>query len=131
MAGVRDRPWRKRLRGLHQQPIHQYVDRSEDLHNGHRDRDREHVRGAGRVLPGGGEAEQLLQRLHVKQRDSDQVWVGYGVECSTKYEKTIYCANCGDSRSVLCRNGACVELSVCHNTNNDTEVKRVMEMGGW
>ena len=56
---------------------------------------------------------------------------GERVECSTKYEKTIYCVNCGDSRSVLCRNGACVELSVCHNTNNETEVKRVLEMGGW
>ncbi|KAK8831194.1 hypothetical protein WA577_003365 [Blastocystis sp. JDR] len=49
---------------------------------------------------------------------------------NTKYEKTIYCVNCGDSQSVLCRNGACVELSVCHNTNNETEVKRVLEMGG-
>ena len=128
---MKRRPRRERLRGLHQQPVHQHADRAEDLRDGHRDGDREHLRGAGRVVPGGGEAEQLLQRVHVEQRDSDQVRAGERVEYSTKYEKTIYCVNCGDSRSVLCRNGACVELSVCHNTNNETEVKRVLEMGGW
>lgn len=49
---------------------------------------------------------------------------------STKYEKTIYCANCGDSRAVLCRNGTSIELNVCHNTSNPTEVARIMEAGG-
>lgn len=49
---------------------------------------------------------------------------------STKYEKMIYCANCGDSRAVLCRNGTSIELNVCHNTSNPTEVDRILEAGG-
>lgn len=49
---------------------------------------------------------------------------------STKYEKTIYCVNCGDSRSVLCRNGTCVELSVTHNTRNANEIQRIIDAGG-
>ena len=42
----------------------------------------------------------------------------------------IYCANCGDSRSVLCRNGTCIELNVCHNVNNEKEVQRIKDAGG-
>lgn len=50
---------------------------------------------------------------------------------STKYEKTIYCANCGDSRAILCRNGTSIELNICHNTANSNEVKRILEAGGY
>ena len=49
---------------------------------------------------------------------------------STKYEKTIYCANCGDSRAVLCRNGTSIELNVCHDTSNTNEINRIIQAGG-
>ena len=120
----------QRLRGVHQQPVYQHAGVASVLLHGHRDGCGEHVRGAGQVVLGGGEAESLLQRLHVEQRDSDQVRVEAVVKSSTKYDKTIYCVNCGDSRSVLCRNGTCIELSVCHDTNNENEVRRVLEVGG-
>ena len=57
--------------------------------------------------------------------------VGPFSQNSTKYEKTIYCANCGDSRAVLCRNGTSIELNICHNTANPNEVKRILEAGGF
>ena len=50
---------------------------------------------------------------------------------STKYEKTIYCANCGDSRAVLCRNGTSIELNVCHDTSNTNEINRIVKAGGY
>ena len=68
-----------------------------------------------------------IQLFLSSMRFSSNIQVNHN---STKYEKTIYCANCGDSRSVLCRNGTCVELNVCHNTSNGKEVQRVKEIGG-
>ena len=45
----------------------------------------------------------------------------------------IYCANAGDSRTVLSRsNGSeCVPLSDDHKPDNDDEKKRIMDAGGF
>ena len=40
-------------------------------------------------------------------------------------EKKIYCANAGDSRAVLCRNGQQIELSEDHKPQNEDETKRI------
>lgn len=37
----------------------------------------------------------------------------------------IYCANAGDSRAVLCREGKAVPLSEDHKPDNDSELKRI------
>ena len=40
-------------------------------------------------------------------------------------KENIYCANAGDSRAVLCRKGAVVELSEDHKPDNELEEKRI------
>lgn len=40
-------------------------------------------------------------------------------------QENIYCANCGDSRSVLFTNGKAYPLSEDHKPDNATELKRI------
>ena len=42
---------------------------------------------------------------------------------------SIYCANSGDSRAVLCRNSQAVELSFDHKPDNDDEQARIESAG--
>ena len=42
---------------------------------------------------------------------------------------TIYCANSGDSRAVLCRDSKAVELSHDHKPQNDEELSRIESSG--
>lgn len=42
---------------------------------------------------------------------------------------SIYCANSGDSRAVLCRNSEAVELSFDHKPDNDDELARIEQAG--
>jgi len=43
----------------------------------------------------------------------------------------LHCANVGDSRAVLCRNGAAMDVSVDHRASNPAEAARVVEAGGF
>ena len=42
----------------------------------------------------------------------------------------IFCANVGDSRAVLCRNGKAINLSKDHKVSNEEELQRVQSLGG-
>jgi serine/threonine protein phosphatase PrpC len=44
--------------------------------------------------------------------------------------KTLYVANAGDSRSILCKNGKVVELSFDHKPDNEKEKTRINKAGG-
>lgn len=46
------------------------------------------------------------------------------------YNNTIYVANVGDSRAVLCSNGKAVELSSDHKPNRVDEHNRIINLGG-
>lgn len=43
----------------------------------------------------------------------------------------LYCANAGDSRSIASVNGQVEVLSMDHKPNNEIELKRICEAGGW
>lgn len=43
---------------------------------------------------------------------------------------TVFCANIGDCRSVICRNGKALCLSQDHKPTNAFETKRIKEAGG-
>jgi len=46
-------------------------------------------------------------------------------------QRMIYCANAGDSRAILCRDGKGVLLSVDHKATNEEEAQRVITAGGF
>lgn len=43
--------------------------------------------------------------------------------------ESIYCANSGDSRAVLCSKGNAIALSFDHKPSNDDEMKRIEKSG--
>jgi len=43
----------------------------------------------------------------------------------------VYCANCGDARAILCRNGQPLALSDDHKPDRADEVKRIEAAGGF
>jgi serine/threonine protein phosphatase PrpC len=46
-------------------------------------------------------------------------------------DKKIYCANAGDSRSVMSKGGNAVEMSKDHKPDSEDEKKRIEEAGGY
>ena len=42
----------------------------------------------------------------------------------------VFCANVGDSRAVLCRNGKAINLSHDHKSQNPDEAERIRKAGG-
>lgn len=43
----------------------------------------------------------------------------------------IYCVNLGDCRSVLCREGRAINLSVDHKATLPSEIDRIKKVGGY
>lgn len=46
-------------------------------------------------------------------------------------DKKIYCANVGDSRAIASVRGKCDRLSNDHKPNNEKELQRIINAGGW
>eukprot|EP00922_Rhytidocystis_sp_ex-Travisia-forbesii_P018016 GHVS01026835.1.p1 GENE.GHVS01026835.1~~GHVS01026835.1.p1 ORF type:complete len:604 (-),score=135.14 GHVS01026835.1:478-2106(-) len=44
---------------------------------------------------------------------------------------SVFCANCGDARAVLCRAGGVVQLSCDHKPDREDEAARIREAGGF
>eukprot|EP00401_Gymnodinium_catenatum_P074162 CAMPEP_0117474374 /NCGR_PEP_ID=MMETSP0784-20121206/9251_1 /TAXON_ID=39447 /ORGANISM="" /LENGTH=612 /DNA_ID=CAMNT_0005268597 /DNA_START=42 /DNA_END=1880 /DNA_ORIENTATION=+ len=43
----------------------------------------------------------------------------------------VFCANCGDSRALLCREGRAIQLSLDHKPDRSDELERIKEAGGF
>lgn len=52
------------------------------------------------------------------------------VQGKTSKSPVVYCANAGDARAVLCRDGVAHRLSYDHKPTDPAERRRVTEMGG-
>jgi len=46
-------------------------------------------------------------------------------------KRMLYCANAGDSRAVLCRDGKSISLTIDHKATNPSEIERVVQAGGF
>jgi len=49
----------------------------------------------------------------------------------TNGQRVLYCANAGDSRAVLCRDGKAICLTEDHKASNKSEAERVIAAGGF
>ena len=81
--------------------------------------------GLGRGLgPGGSD-------LQVCEVEDHRVSAGCTAVCCLVRGNEIVCANAGDSRAVLCRNGQAVPLSYDHKPSQERERARVHAAGGF
>lgn len=55
---------------------------------------------------------------------------GCSAICALVVGSTLYVANAGDSRAVLCRNGSAVALSKDHKPQDPLELNRILKAGG-
>jgi len=58
------------------------------------------------------------------------VYSGTTICAALIIQDTLYVANCGDTRAVLCRKGKPIRLSVDHNLKLESEKKRILDLGG-
>jgi len=79
-----------------------------------------------------GDYENALTKAFLKL-DSDVEKQDYAQDTGTTAcvvlitPTEIYCANAGDSRGVLCRDGKAVALSEDHKPDNEDEIKRIQK----
>ena len=70
--------------------------------------------------------EKTFHELDNKVKTEDYADMTGTTACVVLITKdTIYCANSGDSRAVLCRDSKAVELSHDHKPQNDDELSRI------
>lgn len=46
-------------------------------------------------------------------------------------DNILICANVGDARAVLCRNGKAIDLSIDHKASRPDEQERIKKQGGY
>ncbi|CAD8202586.1 unnamed protein product [Paramecium octaurelia] len=66
-----------------------------------------------------------------KANDSDDSYAGCTANVALIHKNTLYVANAGDSRSVLCRNNTNFDMSVDHKPDNQEEKQRIERAGGF
>ena len=77
--------------------------------------------------------EALRQVIDPKEKDDAQIamFTGCTANVLVIQDKKLYFANAGDSRSVMCKNGNAVPMSVDHKPSIPAELKRIEKAGGW
>ncbi|CAD8176664.1 unnamed protein product [Paramecium pentaurelia] len=67
----------------------------------------------------------------IKGGDDDVSYAGCTANVALFYKNTLYVANAGDSRSVLCRENKNYDMSVDHKPDNYEEKQRIERAGGF
>ncbi|KAM3146079.1 hypothetical protein pb186bvf_001736 [Paramecium bursaria] len=67
----------------------------------------------------------------IKGSDDDASYAGCTANVALIHKNTLYCANAGDSRSVLCRSNGPFDMSVDHKPDNPEEKARIEKAGGF
>lgn len=90
------------------------------------------------------EATRLMMKISLLKRIEEQQTLPEGINdsgtaadgvgctavCVLLSKKEVVCANAGDSRAIMCRDGQPVELSHDHKPNDDRERRRIAAAGG-
>lgn len=85
--------------------------------------------------PQNSQMQMLSQLMNAKSAESDDVSMRTGCTSSIfvidENERVMYFANAGDSRSVLCKNGTAIAMSIDHKPELETEKNRIYKANGW
>ena len=77
--------------------------------------------------------EMLRQVIDPKEQPDAKIsmFTGCTANVVVIQDKKIFFANAGDSRSVLCKKGQAIPMSVDHKPSIPAELKRIEKAGGW
>ena len=77
--------------------------------------------------------EMLRQVIDPKEQPDAQISMFKGCTANALViqDKKLFFANAGDSRSVLCKKGQTIPISVAHKPSIPAELKRIERAGGW
>lgn len=75
--------------------------------------------------------KQLKQLVIEQEGEGSYIQAGCTAVVALKHGNTLFVANAGDSRGVLCRGGKAVALSEDHKPTQDTERARILAAGGY
>jgi serine/threonine protein phosphatase PrpC len=77
--------------------------------------------------------ELYQQLMDPKNRDDVDISMNTGCTACVCFisDQKIYCANAGDSRAILCKNGVAYALSIDHKPDMESEKKRIYKADGW
>lgn len=72
-----------------------------------------------------------IDEAMLEEESLRDVMAGSTAVCVMIRDGKLYCGNAGDSRAIASVNGKIEILSNDHKPNNETELKRICEGGGW
>ena len=77
--------------------------------------------------------ELYQQLMDPKNRDDVDISMNTGCTACVCFinDKKLYCANAGDSRAILCKNGVAYPMSIDHKPDMESEKKRIYKADGW
>ena len=77
--------------------------------------------------------ELYQQLMDPKNRDDIDISMNTGCTACVCFinDKTLLCANAGDSRAILCKNGIAYPMSIDHKPDMESEKKRIYKADGW
>ena len=77
--------------------------------------------------------EMLRQVIDPKEQPDAKIsmFTGCTANVLVIQDKKMYFANAGDSRSVICKKGQAIAMSVDHKPSIPAELKRIEKAGGW
>ncbi len=77
---------------------------------------------------------ELYQQL-MDPKNRDEVDIAMNTGCTACVclinDQKIICANAGDSRAIICKNGVAYALSIDHKPDMEMEKKRIYKAEGW
>jgi protein phosphatase 1G len=79
---------------------------------------------------------ELYQQL-MDPKNKEDVDISLGTGCTAcvcfinEGEQKLICANAGDSRAIVCKNGVAYAMSIDHKPDMESEKKRIYKADGW
>ena len=79
------------------------------------------------------QTEMFYELINPKEQPDINISLITGCTANTLViqDKKLYFANVGDSKSIICKKGQCITMSIAHKPSIPEELNRIEKAGGW